>query len=126
MNIPGLPTDNLYKFMALTGIVLIISGYVVVWPQAMRSQELSRELKQLGVSAQALKGEADILHARARRLVIEEELKLIFELQSTFMTFFHASQIVGVILAVVGSFLWYTRLQKYQDLILKKQATQKQ
>lgn len=45
MNIPTIPTDNLYKFMALTGIVLVIGSFVIVWFQADRSQELLREYK---------------------------------------------------------------------------------
>src|SRR5450759_1702042 len=40
--IPRLPTDNLYKFVALSGVLLVIVGYSGMAFSAVRSSELAR------------------------------------------------------------------------------------
>lgn len=59
---------------------------------------------------------------RARLTEIEEELKFILEWKPTYRAFFIIASLVGSILCVVGFRLWYTRVQKYQDMILLNQA----
>jgi hypothetical protein len=67
-NLPNLPTDNQYKFIALAGIVLLLSGI------------LSLEKLYLGVCLAII--------------------------------------IIGVLTSIIGFYLWYTRLQKFQDKVI--------
>ncbi len=145
MNIPTIPTDNLYKFMALTGVVLVIGSFILVWFKAERSQELLREYKQGAALIEAkieIAELSDLLDQesrkrigksselrrevgvdRAKLVVIEEELKLILEDKLMYMVFLIVSQVVGFSLSIVGFKLWYERVQKYQDIILRRQGT---
>ena len=48
MNLPNIPTDNLYKFMALTGILIIVLSSTLFIVKGNRTQEINQELKKLG------------------------------------------------------------------------------
>jgi hypothetical protein len=120
MNLPSLPTDNLYKFMALSGIILIISSFYIVWDHAERSQELVRELKTgLAVENTYSDNQGSDLSNLKLKL---EELEHILNQKPTYMTFLLIGQIIGLALSIIGFGLWYLRVQKYQDIILAKQA----
>jgi len=120
MNIPSLPTDNLYKFMALSGIILIISSFYIVWKHADRSQELLRELNA-GLAVENTYSDnrgSDLPNLKLKL----EELKFILKEKPSYMTFLLISQIIGWVLSIIGFVLWYLRVQKYQDIILAEQA----
>ena len=53
-----LPTDNLYKFMALFGLVLIVAGAVLQWRTI---SPVVRGVARLEVLKEALEGKADSL-----------------------------------------------------------------
>jgi len=145
LNIPSPPTDNLYKFLALAGILIVVGGYVFVYLQADRSQELLRELKQ---GAALIHAETEIARLRsllndpnerrgkhleegyeaaarerARLTKVEEELKFLLAWKNRSMILLAAAHVVGSVLSAVGFALWYQRVQRYQDLILRRQAT---
>ncbi len=120
MNLPSLPTDNLYKFMALSGIILIISSFYIVWKHADRSQELLRELNA-GLAVENTYSDnrgSDLSNLKLKL----EELKFILKEKPSYMTFLLISQIIGLVLSIIGFGLWYLRVQKYQDIILAEQA----
>lgn len=120
MNLPSLPTDNLYKFMALSGIILIISSFFIVWKHADRSQELLRELKA-GLAVENTYSDnrgSDLSNLKLKL----EELELIIKDKPWYMTFLLISQIIGWFLSIIGFRLWYLRVQKHQDIILAEQA----
>ncbi|MGO8989285.1 MAG: hypothetical protein ACLQGU_14740 [bacterium] len=120
MNLPGLPTDNLYKFMALSGIILIISSFYIVWKHSDRSQQLLRELN---ASLAVENTNSDNRRSDLSDLKLKsEELKFILKEKPWYMTFLLISQFMGLVLSIVGFRLWYLRVQKYQDIILAKQA----
>ena len=120
MNLPSLPTDNLYKFMALSGIILIISSFFIVWKHADRSQELLREL-EAGLAVENTYSDnrgSDLSNLKLK----VEELKLIIKDKPWYMALGLISQIIGWFLIIIGFRLWYLRVQKHQDIILAEQA----
>jgi hypothetical protein len=60
MNLPSIPTDNLYKFMALSGILLVIAAFI---PQHW--------YYNLQIEYQELDGEANILMLKNEKLILE-------------------------------------------------------
>jgi hypothetical protein len=43
--LPSLPTDNLYKFMAISGLVLLVAGIVVPWQYIAREGDMIDALR---------------------------------------------------------------------------------
>ena len=124
MNIPALPTDNLYKFMALSGIVLIVFSFLLPWRAANRSQELLRDVKAnlriIDTLPLSSDERAKLLGNSVKNL---EELKLIIEKDKPFyMIAFIIGETFGIVLCISGFTLWYKRVQKYNDQILIQQA----
>jgi len=120
MNLPSLPTDNLYKFMALSGIILIISSFFIFWKQADRSQELLRELKA-GLALENTYSDNRRSDLSNLKLKVEE-LELLIKFRPWYIAFLLISQIIGWFLSIIGFRLWYSRVQKHQDIILAEQA----
>lgn len=130
MQIPNLPTDNLYKFMALTGLVLVVIGIIPYWVGGTKTQEIAGQVlaKQIILieaeiadddefsrhEVAKLRGEIKQLKFQWDRLL--QDRKFLRTLSSAFYSF-------GTFLSCFGFVLWYTRVQIYQDLLLKKQAT---
>lgn len=179
------PTDNLYKFIALAGVVIFILSVVYPFRWSMevdqRRLEVERDIEiakfetvekkalemelnlarrlaeqasrllraeitkseKSGGSTRAinetidrLKKESSSFEAKARELseklsvsgrnTIERTYKLkLWKYYDGYATFlFQVGSIgstVGFILAVLGFYLWYVKLQRYQDVILKSQ-----
>ena len=92
MNLPSLPTDNLYKFMALSGIILVISSFFVVWKHAYRSQELLREL-EAGLAVENTYSDKRGSDLSNLKLKIEE-LKLILKDKPWYMAFLLITEVL--------------------------------
>ncbi len=106
--------------MALSGIILIISSFYIVWKHSDRSQQLLRELN---ASLAVENTNSDNRRSDLSDLKLKsEELKFILKEKPWYMTFLLISQFMGLVLSIVGFRLWYLRVQKYQDIILAKQA----
>jgi hypothetical protein len=71
MSIIQPPTDNLYKFMAISG--LLIFGFFLVWP-TLQIFQLSRETIQLQGEMDALDVEVDIISESITNLKKEDAL----------------------------------------------------
>ena len=153
MQIPNLPTDNLYKFMALLGLILIILSTVFpIWTihyiglKQIQSQTeldlfdieevyLRREQQEIRETLEALPPNKRI---GARRLTDEkardhsikfgqtkgkwEEIKYLNSWRKDLKVFIFTGMFIGSILTVYGFSLWYKRLQKYQDQVIKNEA----
>lgn len=65
MNIPNLPTDNLYKFLAITGVVLVVLGVLIPTPknQNVTKEQLiiNGEIDSLNLEMSILQNENDEL-----------------------------------------------------------------
>jgi hypothetical protein len=79
MNIFQPPTDSLYKFMAVSG--LLILGFSLIWPE-LRLYELEKQTVELEGENRVLKVEIDNLNndrdikAEARVLTILEKRRI--------------------------------------------------
>jgi hypothetical protein len=144
MNFPNLPTDNLYKFCALAGLIATILS--IVLPN-IALHNLNLELIKTNGEIKVLEAESrhfkaaenkDNLSPEEKTNLLEKskelEIKLI-QLNSkndaeNFLTaqarhwrsigFFGV--FLGVLLVATGFILWYRKVQIYQDMILKKEA----
>ena len=125
MQIPSLPTDNLYKFLALSGLIIGVVSLFLLFQDAYRSQELLRQIKEnieVVKALQTLGQMEEALVTIAKSTASLEELKFILEQKefnkSRGLTF----ACVGFFLSASGFVLWYVKVQRYQDKILKEQA----
>lgn len=146
MNLPNLPTDNLYKFIALAGLVVILLS--IVLPN-IALHNLRLELLKTNGELSVLQAEYDFLReehnsvenhpnleeAAKHREKMKELRVRTLQLKSKDESerFLHRQTIVWQSVAAIGLFvgagmvtfgfkLWYERVQKYQDMILKKDA----
>lgn len=140
VNILPLPTDNLYKFCALVGVVII--GVAVYWEDNLvedvrrRSVKLSLETKQAKIEVDYLQElSADVKRVnmeQVRSLKRDIQLKVAeMESAQTEIKREHErskqgiwdtamAAIVGGLLAIYGFGKWYV-LQKQQDKLLGRQ-----
>ncbi len=148
MNISSIPTDNLYKFLAISGLVIIITCLYLPYKQIreidLKYIELKSETQLLeeknyilnvkkklvediksSTSEDALKilneraellQEAPIISKRWEQLIyLNNEKKELRKITNVGLGF-------GVIITFIGFFQWYRRLQKYQDILMKREA----
>jgi hypothetical protein len=148
MNLPSLPTDNLYKFMALAGLAAFF--FSVVYPTWQ-----TRELKVKQLEQDAERAVLQIEHAhlvaelydasgkvkpdaqpdglatkrRFRDLEIkaaqlEGKKQVLIRLAAEanlFSLAFWYGIVAGLIVTIWGFALWYRRVQKPQDALLQQQ-----
>jgi hypothetical protein len=162
------PTDNLYKFMAIFGLLIFILSYIPI----VHSQQLELEwtilqcdfdtnvtnpLNNMGIEMKTQteslnkilqlinkkdNAEAAINIEKANKMLenidipdfktklghfdemikrmnilIKKDVFIKYELYLGII-----SGIVGFILMCLGFYFWYSKLQKYQDMIIKKEA----
>jgi hypothetical protein len=182
MELPKVPTDNLYKFIALSGVVFMVtSAFPVYWQAKLKfeliqvqgekwkatkkknwacadtdylrtktnklKEETSKwkaardleaaepqliEKKRLEIRTEAHEIRAGI--TETERLYRDSEIAAI-EVKTKEKEIAQRLEVIrllkyvaagglssGAILSVFGFFLWYHKLQKYQDKIVKKQA----
>ena len=153
MQIPNLPTDNLYKFMALSGLILIIlSAVFPLWLLhniGLEHIEIKKELDLLDIEERYLREEQEEAREglkalppnkkiEARRSIDEkakdyskklmqtkgnfEKMKYLVSEAKKLKIFSCIGAGVGAIVTYCGFLLWYRRLQKYQDQIIKSEA----
>jgi len=167
MNLSTVPTDNLYKFMAIFGLILLIT--CTIYPiskinTAERAkidveislQKLEREMDHIKTEAETISSEltsiendseSDIssqkteiielirnkrnsLQSRNDDLEINiidiKEKRMLSSLLVSELRFFlyfgSLGSIIGSILMLSGFYLWKNKVQRYQDIILKKES----
>jgi hypothetical protein len=139
MNLPNLPTDNLYKFLALSGITLYIACLVlsVITSQDISDKrmkvsneliELKKELNSIESSTkdeptQTTQYKLDIFKSRLDNKQSEvDSLATTFESISQLL---YSGYIVGLSSSFLGFILWYFKVQRYEDMILQAQVPKK-
>jgi len=156
MQIPSLPTDNLYKFLAIAGLVIIVLSVVGPWSRyeqltpktiEVETQVSTHKREIVSVESAIMRTEEELKKAKTQKerellLARAEELQkqkrqlqimiseiagkrtLLQHLQERVALYFVVgtySLVFGVIVSIVGFVLWYRRVQRYQDGILKQQ-----
>lgn len=168
MNPSQMPTDNLYKFMAVSGLASALAMTVLLVVTLHRTQiqvdaaeaeqritdgsiqymdDLLNEAKERDqrVDDAITRGEAKEAreHLNEKEVIHAETLKLQPQLRERIerswvaiasnksllshllllQGFFHALIPLSLAFSGIGFLLWYYRLQRYQDAILRKSAT---
>ena len=143
MEMPTLPTDNLYKFMALSGVAIMISIAAMLFIRANEVRDLLIQSAQStdGVRnrVQAFKewGDGSFTKEEAKSIIQSIEAQNIAaggiltrsdlmakSLRSDFW-FLYALMSFGSLLAAAGFTLWYVKLQRFQDIIIAKESKKK-
>ncbi|GHA21849.1 hypothetical protein GCM10008090_34710 [Arenicella chitinivorans] len=137
MNIPSFPTDNLYKFLAISGTLIVISilafGYQTLYELetkmavnkgdiAIIDQTIERIKNKEKVSDEELEKIYSLSLDSLRISTINNELALV---NQKFFARTTGGMILGLILMLVGFSLWYSRVQVYQDIVLAKKISSK-
>jgi hypothetical protein len=131
MEIPDIPTDNLYKFLTLFGLILITGGIGVPLYQEHRYADqtvefVSRLLVTVDNSLTALvsdkKGATDAVELL--RQIITGMLNLsTYDRQVRLYWFIGlAAAGLGLICSGLGFYYWYNLHQKFHDQILRQKA----
>ncbi len=168
MDIPKLPTDNLYKFIAMSGLITLIISFLYplyfehefvlkVLQNTTEATKARVELDHLTEDLNSLIRELasldkDFKRGKLKEYVIRVEQMAITEKEvkekgrqiaiknaeiqgkAEAIDYLKAStemiknysigfKIIGLSLAVFGFYLWYVKLQRYQDKQVKKDAT---
>ncbi len=155
MNIPNLPSDNLYKFICIGGLILSISSFLSIIYQnqqyANRMFDISYETKLIKEKKDHLINDLNSFEKHVDKMPVstaqerlkefkenmrQNELELIkVENSLERLDYFAKDQDsqnkflkrmfnLGAFCMMIGFILWYTKLQRYLDLIVKRQANQ--
>lgn len=148
MNFPQIPTDNLYKFMALSGLAIALISFFLPMKQVrdiemeiVEIQEQARLLNEKNDFLDIKKGiierlksapaeEAEKIFIERQQLVLEsvrilaklERVKFLKDEIKNLKTIIGLLSGLGVFLSVLGFILWYQKVQRYQDKVLKDNA----
>lgn len=121
MNLPvSVPTDNMYKFAAIFGLVMVIASFWGVITQASLTNDIvfvsapeiaSLEANQSPTPSE--KAKLDVLKKRKEAAI--EDRKGIDDLCSKMAG-------LGTAVSLVGFFFWYWKIQRHQDRLLSLQV----
>ena len=126
MNIPNLPTDNLYKFAALFGLVLIVFSSFMFnqsintayrFEDNLNANNAIYELDSLNKS--------DSIHIAKVKIELRKDFKQNNRIAKKIPLLFGLYKfllILGLISALIGFYRWYHKTQKLNDEILKNEA----
>lgn len=153
INLPQLPqppTDNLYKFMAIFGLTLLVISLIlpvyINYTVAVNNAEVMARIRVIDTEM-AIAGDFDIFRelsedkiltpnekkefvAKQKDFIVKngqtlDELNIVTATTPALIGIMFYSTIMGIvgsILVYKGFRLWYDKLQKYQDIIVKNQA----
>ena len=123
MNIPSVPTDNLYKFWAIFGLILIVfSSYMLEQSNSVIFTKLDKlEAKE---SINKLKAEQDSTSVSVKidKINFNTEYKGVSRQADRFIklyTLYLIFLILGFGLSAIGFYCWFHRTQKLNDKILE-------
>ncbi|HEY5602208.1 MAG TPA: hypothetical protein VIM41_03790 [Gammaproteobacteria bacterium] len=141
MNISSIPTDSLYKFMAISGTIIFISGFYAIVYFLIKANQFAYEkdkemnnhiaqgeyLAWLAKSTdgiECLSEEAKKLREHSFMSIYKIELisKYMSRIRAHFKLISVASifvSVFGFALSVSGFWLWYTNSQLYLDMELQ-------
>ena len=139
MEFQKVPTDNLYKFMALSGLVIIFLCFALPFSKVLDLKKetliISGEIKLLKLEATFLeskfqqlkvnRSDKDVQDIQIKKQVLANKNDLMLEFSNEMRLWFVPLSIGGILgigIAYKGFWLWYIRLQKYQDIIVKSQT----
>jgi hypothetical protein len=142
MKLPVFPTDNLYKFMALFGIALLIAEYLPLFHAYKLTVDQTRldgeinvlnkeiEWKTSRIINSKKKKQSDyLIEMQQNRLISlvqlntkKQELSNIDRMLKLDKTVLFIDLVISVFLIGFGFMLWYEKLQKPRDIILSEKV----
>jgi len=146
MNINGLPTDNLYKFISLFGLVLFLTSLIFPYsklsPLEIEKAELENEKELLSFDIDVLDKKIEFLKKNndvEKLLVLRDDLNLLkrksieiegkdrkLKLLISELKFYAQASLWGIVFSSIiifyGFIRWYYRVQMHEDAILKEKA----
>jgi len=142
------PTDSVYKFMALTGVVLLLAFIALFWrvyqqfseklvAAKIRGRVLQKKIELIQSFQDKVKvGDSDIIKTRDELIELacaqEEHDVLTNEAEEyggrlkTVSIAFPFLLVGSAVLAIQGFSLWYSRVQVFQDRLLVLEAQEKE
>ena len=131
LDIPSLPTDSLYKFLALSG-VLMAFGSIFFYSKlrlAIRKKIYDVELDQAENEAIISYFERQESHSPERLLELRKntnkakvsvkEIRSLWKDLKNLRVVFCLIIGIGLVMAATGFVLWYSKVQVYQDTLLE-------
>lgn len=142
MNIGAIPTENMYKFMAISGLVIVLFSTTALYNWT--NEAYDRASKSL-LTVKLLRAEIDLYVEKRQRAIESGQLKNTtekdyeIELREKFlpqmiriedaheeskrdlirMRFLYImgilANVTGCLLSIIGFRLWYVRIQQFQD-----------
>jgi len=149
MDILKPPTDNLYKFIAISGLLIFLASsifpQIVYKDYAMKFAEIEGDLRVMQNQLDTLnrimdtepddplankendieikrrvieldKGLAEVLRKRELRVALSDYAR-------RWQLFGYIGMSLGLVMMGGGFYLWYSRLQKYEDKLMKRKAS---
>jgi hypothetical protein len=112
-----LPTDNVFKFYALFGLVIIIFGlYSILYVNKSANELISKSL--LSVEAiEMIEKPSD--YQKAELAILKKKKEVAIADRDIFIKFLGGLIGVGLMLAIYGFHRWHTIIQPMQDNLVK-------
>jgi hypothetical protein len=149
LDLPSLPTDSLYKFVALTGLALAL--FAITYPQAKlvenqvaiaeanaQSAKLTLQIQEEGEVLAKLEGQENpsperlvsLVQLHKAALIAQVDMKRTIDLihiRNTWIRFYVfysiAGFLIGTVLSVAGFYFWYKRVQEPVDRALSRKRS---
>jgi len=123
MKLPNLPTDNLYKFLAIFGLVLFVFSVYM-----MNDIKTESKLIYKNTEIKVLELRKNILSVPKNEKLIKQVAILETEAYKSAMNLnkkvygFYLICFISTVLIYIGFRQWYHKTQKFNDIKLKKEA----
>ncbi|MGA1979617.1 MAG: hypothetical protein ABSG99_03505 [Sedimentisphaerales bacterium] len=141
MKFPEIPTDNLYKFMAIFGLILVIAPYLSIFyaykltDDAIRLEgEIETLKKEIELDSSCIdnlkkKKHSDYIEMQRKQSMSLVQLNNKIEEHKNLVLMISAQKSLCLIVVVIGGCLiflgftlWYEKLQRPRDIILRNKA----
>ncbi len=135
MNIPNLPTDSLYKFISILGLLFILLYNYIEYNRLIEFSKLRIEILtnidsikfEVEHNKKYHKGEfvhskdaSEILRTMQDVSVKSKEMEYLEDEHEIIKNKINWLLYFGIVLMVVGVFFWYIKIQIHQDKLIKK------
>lgn len=123
MNLPNIPTDNLYKFIAISGLAIFLFGLYLF---NSTQSELLLEINRLKLEQEILqlsnddfnKKSLDSLEFNHQAQILQKKVDQLPKTYKGYLTL----TFLGFLISIFGFFQWYHKLQIHQNKIVKNEG----
>jgi len=121
MNLPmSVPTDNVYKFVAIFGLVMVIAAFWGVITQGSQTNDIvfvsAPEIAALEAAQTSTPSE------KVKLEVLKKRLQVAVEDKKTINNYCVVLAVLGTLASFIGFSFWYSKIQKHQDRLLNLQV----